>query len=248
MWLLLLLKGHKQRYNVHKNCDKIGQRKQRYTFFVILPTPSITSLERFDVRWMQPTHIFAHKLFFYRNQNPSQFYKAIFIFYGRSNPTRHCSFVSPVLHVSPKCQPGPWKPPCNRGAKKKKNGCNFKINSEYFLGAIFVFDTLSQFSGAAGVCHSSLSRRSSSVNAEAVIVSNVCTATTGRKKKKKKKEKTNDPGNYCLFRLSQSFVGDIGVQWEERDWYKDKQTLWKLSFGNQWILLWQCYIQKMGIL
>lgn len=48
-----------------------------------------------------------------------------------------------------------------------KMGCNFKINSEYLLGATFAFDTLScvpsQFAGTAWVCHSFLSQQSRSV-------------------------------------------------------------------------------------
>lgn len=46
----------------------------------------------------------------------------------------------------------------------RKTGRNFKINSEYLLGATFVFDTLScvpsQFAGTAWVCHSFLSQHS----------------------------------------------------------------------------------------
>lgn len=49
-----------------------------------------------------------------------------------------------------------------------KTGCNFKINSKYFLGATFVFDSLScvlsQFTGTAWVRHSSLSQHSRSVS------------------------------------------------------------------------------------
>lgn len=49
---------------------------------------------------------------------------------------------------------------CAAGIERTQ--CNFRISSEYFLRATFVFDTLgcvrSQFTGSACVCHSSLSQ------------------------------------------------------------------------------------------